>query len=131
MTDVSSLVSTEWLEQNLNDPNIRVLDASWHLPNSDRNAKAEYEKEHIPGALFFDVDEIADLESDLPHMMPSNEKMASRARQMGISNANHIIVYDYITFSSSARAWFMFKNFGHLKISILMAVWPNGAQKKE
>ncbi len=121
-----SLVSTDWLEQNLSDPNVKVLDATWHFPNSGRNALAEYRKCHIPGAIFFDVDEIADLESNLPHMMPNNEKMASRVRTMGITNSNHIIVYDNTNFSGAARVWFMFVIFGHRNISVLdggMAKW--------
>ena len=119
MPDVSPLVSTEWLAENLGDPNIRILDGSWHLPNSDRSANAEYEEKHIAGALFFDVDEIADLDIPLPHMMPSNEKMSSRVRAMGISSTDHIIVYDNSDFSTAARTWFMFKNFGHQNVSIL------------
>ncbi|MDG1996650.1 MAG: rhodanese-like domain-containing protein, partial [Emcibacteraceae bacterium] len=119
MSDISSLVSTQWLTENIGDPTVRVLDGSWHLPNSDRNAKSEYEKSHIPSALFFDVDEIADLDIPLPHMMPNNEKMSSRVRAMGISNADHIVIYDNSDFNTAARAWFMFKSFGHANVSIL------------
>ncbi len=119
MSSDTSLVSTDWLSDNLGDPNIRILDASWHLPNSDRNALNEYKSAHIPGALFFDIDEIADLDNPLPHMMPSNEKMSSRVRAMGIKETDHIIVYDDSMFSTAARAWFMFKNFDHAKVSIL------------
>lgn len=134
MSEISSLVSTEWLEENLGAPNIRILDSSWHLPNSGRNAKAEFEESHIPGALFFDVDEIADLDNPLPHMMPSNEKMASRARTMGLSDSDHIIVYDNSDFSTAARAWFMIKNFGHENVSILnggMAKWTSENRRSE
>ncbi|MCP5382147.1 MAG: 3-mercaptopyruvate sulfurtransferase [Kordiimonadaceae bacterium] len=119
MPGTSSLVTTEWLAENLSDPNVRILDATWYLPNSENNAKAEYASSHIPGALYFDIDEIADTDIPLPHMMPSNEKMSSRVRKMGISNRNHIVVYDNSDFNSAARAWFMFKNFGHEDISIL------------
>ncbi|MEZ5757197.1 MAG: 3-mercaptopyruvate sulfurtransferase [Emcibacteraceae bacterium] len=119
MPGTSSLVTTEWLAENMSDPNIRILDATWYLPNSENNAKAEYAQSHIPGALYFDIDEIADTDIPLPHMMPSNEKMSSRVRKMGISNRNHIVVYDNSDFNSAARAWFMFKNFGHENISIL------------
>lgn len=119
MPGTSSLVTTEWLAENMSDPNIRILDATWYLPNSENNAKAEYAQSHIPGALYFDIDEIADTDIPLPHMMPSNEKMSSRVRKMGISNRNHVVVYDNSDFNSAARAWFMFKNFGHENISIL------------
>ena len=119
MSENQSLVSTDWLEKNLGDPNIRVLDGSWHLPNDDRNAHQEFESAHIPGALFFDIDEIADLENPLPHMLPSDEKMSSRVRQMGIKPTDHVVIYDNSLFSTSARVWFMFKNYGHEKVSIL------------
>lgn len=119
MSEIQSLVSTDWLENNLLDPNIKIVDATWHLPNSERKAEEEYKKNHIPGAIFFDIDEIANLEMPLPHMMPNDEKMASRVRSLGISNSNHVIVYDNSDFSSAARVWFMFKNFGHKNVSIL------------
>ncbi len=119
MTDTPFLVSTDWLGQNIQDTNIRIIDATWHLPTSTQNAKESFQKSHIPGAVFFDIDEIADLENALPHMMPSDEKMASRIRAMGITNTNHIIIYDNSDFCTGARAWFMFKNFGHDKVSIL------------
>ncbi|MCC3860580.1 3-mercaptopyruvate sulfurtransferase [Pseudemcibacter aquimaris] len=119
MSSTPSLVSTSWLEENLCNENVRILDASWHLPNSDRNALAEFNEAHIPDALFFDIDEIADLDNSLPHMMPSNEKMSSRIRTLGIKETDHIIVYDNSDFSTAARCWFMFKNFGHDKVSIL------------
>lgn len=130
----TSLVSTNWLSDNLGDPNIRILDASWHLPNAERNAKEEFKISHIPGALFFDIDEIADLDIPLPHMMPSNEKMSSRLRAMGIKETDHVIVYDDSLFSSAARVWFMFKNFGHEKVSILdggMAKWRTEGKDTE
>lgn len=119
MSSNHSLVSTVWLSDNLGDPNLRILDASWHLPNSGRNASEEFNNAHIPGALFFDIDEIADLDNPLPHMMPSNEKMSSRVRAMGIKGTDHIVIYDDSMFSSAARAWFMFRNFGHKHVSIL------------
>jgi len=119
MSKISSLVSTKWLATNIGDPTVRVLDGSWHLPNSGRNAKSEYAESHIPSGLFFDVDEIADLDVSLPHMMPNNEKMSSRVRAMGISNTDHIIIYDNSDFNSAARTWFMFKSFGHANVSIL------------
>ncbi|MBT6033405.1 MAG: 3-mercaptopyruvate sulfurtransferase [Kordiimonadaceae bacterium] len=119
MLDVSSLVSTKWLAKNISDPNIRIFDSSWHMPASGRNAKAEYEKSHIPGALFFDVDEIADTDNPLPHMMPIEEKMSSRLRKFGVSKKQHIIIYDNSNGLSAARGWYMFKTFGHEKVSIL------------
>lgn len=119
MPSTPSLVSPQWLMENINTPSIRLLDATWYLPNSNQDAKTEYSNSHIPGALYFDMDEIADLDIPLPHMMPSNEKMASRVRAMGISNQDHIVIYDNSNFCSAARGWFMFKNFGHDRVSIL------------
>jgi thiosulfate/3-mercaptopyruvate sulfurtransferase len=119
MSSTPSLVSTDWLTENLNIANVKIIDATWFLPNSGRDAKAEFKENHIPGAHFFDVDEIADLDNPLPHMMPSNEKMSSRIRSMGINNSDHIVVYDNSNLSTAARAWFMFKNFDHENVSIL------------
>ena len=92
----SYLVETDWLAQHLDAPDLVVLDGSWHLPTSGRNARAEYEQEHIPGALFFDIDEISDENSSLPHMLPSTVKFASRMKKMGIGDGMRIVVYDSV-----------------------------------
>ena len=97
------VVSTEWLARRLDAPDIVVLDASWHLPPARRDPRAEYLAEHIPGAMFFDIDEIADTSSDLPHMLPSPEKFASRMRKMGIGDGKQVIVYDSVGLYSAAR----------------------------
>jgi thiosulfate/3-mercaptopyruvate sulfurtransferase len=115
----TSVVSTEWLAERLGAPDIAILDASWHLPPSQRDAHAEYLAEHIPGALFFDIDEIADTASPLPHMLPSPEKFASRMRKMGIGDGKDVIVYDSIGLYSAARAWWMFRVFGHRNVAVL------------
>lgn len=119
MSGSTSLVTTEWLSQNIDDPNIKIFDGSWHMPALGRDPQAEYAASHIPGALFFDIDEISDLDNALPHMMPSAEKMASRLRQFGISNSDHIVIYDNSMGNSSTRGWYMFKTFGHDKVSVL------------
>ena len=119
MSEYSPLVSTQWLAMNIDNPNIKILDATWHLPNAGRNAKEEYANAHIKGASYFDIDEIADLNNPLHHSLPNDEKMASRVRSFGISNTNHVIVYDNSDASTAARVWFMFKNFGHENVSIL------------
>lgn len=126
MSNSQSLVSTSWLAENIDNPNIRIFDSSWHMPNAGRDAIAEYNTGHIPNALFFDVDEIANTDSTLPHMMPSEEKMASRLRSFGVTNSNHIIIYDNSAGLSATRGWYMFKTFGHENVSILdggMAKW--------
>ena len=119
MSDITPLVSTAWLSAHLDDQNMRVFDSSWHMPNAGRNAQNEFDDAHIPGALFFDVDEISDTDSPLPHMMPSEEKMASRLRSFGVTNTDHIIIYDNSAGLSAARGWYMFKSFGHENVSIL------------
>ncbi|MDP6404759.1 MAG: rhodanese-like domain-containing protein, partial [Alphaproteobacteria bacterium] len=88
------LVSTDWLAQHLQAPDVRVVDASWYLPQEGRDARIEYDIGHIPGAVFFDIDEIADTANPLPHMLPSAEKFASRVRKMGLGDGNRIVIYD-------------------------------------
>ena len=113
------LASTEWLAANLSAPDLRVVDASWHLPNSGRNAEAEYREQHIPGAVFFDLDDISDDASALPHMMPPAEKFASRVRNLGLGDGNRIVVYDTVGIYSAARAWWMFRFYGHEEVAVL------------
>ena len=89
-----TLVSTDWLAAHLDAPDIRIVDASWYLPADNRDPQAEYHERHIPGAVFFDIDEIADTDSDLPHMLPSAEKFSARVRKLGLGDGNRIVVYD-------------------------------------
>jgi thiosulfate/3-mercaptopyruvate sulfurtransferase len=114
-----SLVDTAWLAKHLNDPDLRVADATYFLPNQGKNARAEYETQHIPGAVFFDIDEIADTENPLPHMLPSPEKFASRMRKLGIGDGNRVVVYDAHGLMSAARAWWMLRVFGHKDVALL------------
>lgn len=114
-----AVVSTEWLERHLEAPDVVVLDASWHLPTARRDPKREYLEEHIPGALFFDIDEIADTGNPLPHMLPSPEKFASRMRKMGIGDGKRVVVYDSVGLFSAARVWWMFRMFGHSDVAVL------------
>jgi thiosulfate/3-mercaptopyruvate sulfurtransferase len=114
-----SVVSTDWLADRLSAPDIVILDASYHLPTLKRDAKAEYLAEHIPRALFFDIDEIADSTNPLPHMLPSPEKFASHMRRMGIGDGKQVIVYDSVGLFSAARAWWMFRVFGHGDVAVL------------
>jgi thiosulfate/3-mercaptopyruvate sulfurtransferase len=114
-----SLVGTAWLADHLDAPDLRIVDATYYLPNEGRNAKAEYRERHIPGAVFFDIDEIADTASDLPHMLPSPEKFASRMRALGLGDGNRIVVYDSRGLMSAARVWWMFRVFGHRDVAIL------------
>ncbi|MCK0143951.1 3-mercaptopyruvate sulfurtransferase [Aliiroseovarius sp. F20344] len=118
-SDPKTLVSTDWLAKHLKDPDLRILDASWYMPDMGRNAKAEYDAAHIPGARYFDIDEIADLRSDLPHMMPPVEKFMSRVRAMGVGDGHQIVVYDGMGLFSAARVWWMFRLMGHKDIAVL------------
>jgi len=123
--DPNTLVSVEWLAQHLDAPDVRVVDASWYLPDAGRDAKAEYRAAHIPGAVFFDIDEICDTDSKLPHMLPSQEKFASRARKLGLGDGNRIIVYDGAGIFSAARVWWMFRAMGHNEVAVLDGGLPN------
>ncbi len=114
-----SLVSTAWLADHLTAPDIRVVDATYYLPMQGKDARAEYDERHIPGAVFFDIDEIADVSVDLPHMLPSPEKFASRMRKLGLGDGNRIIVYDAHGMMSAARVWWELRTFGHKDVAIL------------
>ena len=117
--DPKMLVSTKWLAVHLFDPDLRVLDASWYLPDMNRDARAEYEEDHIPGARFFDIDEISDKASDLPHMVPPVEKFISRMRAMGVGDGHQIVVYDGAGVFSAARVWWLFKLMGQNDVAVL------------
>lgn len=119
MAEVSSLVSTHWLAERLGQPGIAIIDATYHLPNVPRDARAEYAREHIPGAQFFDVDGISDPGSDLPHMLPSPEAFAQAVTALGIGDDDHVIAYDSYGLMSAARPWWMFRVFGHDRVSVL------------
>ena len=119
------IVETDWLANHLQSPDLIVLDGSWHLPTANRDAKAEYLAEHIPGALFFDIDDLSDEKSDLPHMLPSTVKFASRMKKMGIGDGARIVVYDSTGIFSAARVWWTFRAMGHGDVAVL-----NGGLKK-
>lgn len=117
--DPKTLVSTEWLAERLSMPDLRVIDASWYLPDMNRDGKAEYEKSHIPGARYFDIDEISDTRSALPHMVPPVEKFMSRMRAMGIGDGHQVVVYDGAGLFSAARVWWLFRLMGQMDIAVL------------
>lgn len=119
MTPESPLVSTEWLAKHLNAPDIRIADASWYLPQAGRDARAEYRSAHIPGAVFFDIEDLSDEASDLPHMLPSPVKFGSRMRKLGLGDGNLIVVYDGGGLYSSPRAWWMLRAMGHEDVVVL------------
>ena len=117
--DPRTLVSTDWLAAHMKDPDLRILDASWYMPADNRDPKAEYEAAHIPGARFFDIDEISDLRSNLPHMVPPVEKFMSRMRAMGVGDGHQIVIYDGAGTFSSPRVWWLFKLMGQNDVAVL------------
>ena len=120
----AALVSTEWLAEHLNAPDVRVVDASWYLPAMNRDAAAEYGDAHIPGAVYFDIDEISDAESDYPHMLPNPAKFSSKVRRLGLGDGNRIVVYDGAGIFSGPRVWWMFRYFGHDDVAVLDGGMP-------
>lgn len=124
MSGSKNLVSAQWLLQHHEDSDVRVIDGSWYLPQQNRDAIAEYTARHIPGAVYFDLDGHSDKSSDLPHMMPSAEVFAAAVSGLGISNSDHIIVYDGLGFMSAPRIWWMFRAFGHENVSVLNGGMP-------
>jgi len=117
--DPKTLVSTEWLHAHLKDPDLRILDGSYYLPQMGRDPRAEYNAAHIPNARFFDIDDVADHGSDLPHMVPPVEKFMSRMRAMGVGDGHQVVVYDGMGLFSAARVWWLFKLKGQNNIAVL------------
>lgn len=113
------LVTTEWLAAELGKTDIRIIDATMFLAGHARNARAEFEAAHIPGAVFFDIDEVSDLTSPLPHMLPPAEKFASRMQALGLGDGSRIIVYDNSPLRSAARVWWMLTLFGAHEVAVL------------
>ncbi|WP_333794948.1 3-mercaptopyruvate sulfurtransferase [Hyphomicrobium sp.] len=119
------IVETQWLADHLDMPDLVIFDGSWHLPGSGRDAKAEYLAEHIPGALFFDIDDLVDETSPLPHMLPPTAKFASRMKKIGVGDGMRIVIYDTLGLFSAARVWWTFRAMGHQDVAVL-----NGGLKK-
>lgn len=122
--DPKTLVSTAWLAAHLKDPDLRILDASMYLPDAGRDALAEYDEAHIPGARFFDIDDVSDHRSDLPHMVPPVEKFMSRLRAMGVGDGHQVVVYDGAGLFSAARVWWLFRLMGQPNIAVLDGGFP-------
>jgi thiosulfate/3-mercaptopyruvate sulfurtransferase len=118
------MVSCAWLADRLDAPDIRVVDATWFMPNDERNARALFAERRIPGAVFFDIDEIADTDSSLPHMLPTPEKFASRMRTLGIGDGSRVVIYDNHGLFSAPRVWWMFRVMGHEDVVALDGGFP-------
>lgn len=123
-TALKHFVETDWLRDHLSDPDLIVIDCSWHFPD-EGDAWEEFQEEHIPGALFLDIDVVSDTSNPLPHMLPSPEKFARLIGEMGISNGSQIVVYDtYGFFCAAARVWWMFRIMGHENVKVLNGGMP-------
>ena len=125
--DPTTLVSTEWLVRRLDAPDLRILDGSWHMPATGRDARAEFGTTRIPGARFFDIDAIADPGSDLPHMAPTPEAFAAAAGALGIGDGDQVVVYDAHGLMSAARVWWAFRLMGVRTVAVLDGGLPKWA----
>ena len=121
---MNQLIEIEWLKKNLNNPNVRIIDGTLHVPTSGLNAFEVFKEKHIPNAIFVDLEETSDQKSNLPHMMPDNVYFSKKISLLGINNNDHLVIYDMYGMFSAARIWFMFKAFGHEKVSILNGGFP-------
>ena len=124
MARSDAVVEPDWLEAHLSDPHVRVVDGSWLMPSDPRSARADFETAHIPGAVFFDIDEIADATSPLPHMLPSQEAFAKEVGALGIGTDDRVVVYDGAGLFSAARVWWTFRAFGHDNVVVLDGGFP-------
>src|SRR5438045_7819721 len=118
-TRPEALVSTEWLAAHLADPHVRVVDSSYKQPGITPTARQDYASGHIPGAVFFDIDDVAQPGTSLPHMIPSAERFAAKMAERGIGDDDPVIVYDTVGLSSAGRAWWMLRLFGHDNVALL------------
>ena len=130
MDDPKTLVSTEWLAKHLEDPDLRIIDGSWYLPDMRRDPVAEYNAGHIPGARFIDIDDVSDARSAQPHTAPPVEKFVSRMRAQGIGDGHQVVVYDGAGMFSAARFWWLFRLMGKTDTAVLdggFAKWQTEA----
>ena len=119
-TNPDALVTTQWLHDHLDDAAVRILDGSYFVPGGTAPAKVKYDEGHVPGAIFFDIDDVAETPITKDHTFPTAETFASKVSALGIGNEHHVVVYDHLGGAcAAARVWFMFRSFGHEKVSVL------------
>jgi thiosulfate/3-mercaptopyruvate sulfurtransferase len=116
---MDALVSSQWLEDHLGEPGLRIVDASWHMPASGRSGRKDYLATHIPGAVFLDIDAVSDRSSPAPHMLPPPDQFGAAMGALGIGRDDRIVVYDNSPIRSAARGWFMLRHFGARNVAIL------------
>jgi thiosulfate/3-mercaptopyruvate sulfurtransferase len=124
------LVTTEWLAERLGKPGIAIVDGSYYLSTAKRDARAEYAAEHIPGAVFFDINAVADKSTELPHMLPGPDQFGQAAGALGIGDGDTVVVYDGAGMYSAARVWWTFRIFGAKKVFILDGGLPKWKSEK-
>ena len=113
------VVTTEWLAKHLGESDLRVVDGTWHMPQAKRDARAEFEAAHVPGARFFDIDAISDRSTTLPHMLPPAAQFGTAVGALGIGGGDRVVVYDVRGVVSAARVWWTFRAFGHDAVAVL------------
>jgi thiosulfate/3-mercaptopyruvate sulfurtransferase len=129
-----AVVSTDWLAGNLGAPDLRVVDASYYLPGEGLDPRQEFETQHIPGAVFFDIDAIKDPASDLPHMLPPPHIFSAKVRKLGLGDGLRLVIYDQRGIFSAPRAWWTFRTFGHEEVAVLdggLPKWLNEGRPVE
>lgn len=126
MTDTGfgPVVSTGWLADRLGDPDLRIVDATWYLPHLRRDAPAEFREAHVPGAVYFDIDAIADRRQGLPHMLPDATTFAEGVGALGVGDGDRVVVYGGKHLIASARVWWTFRAFGHDRVAVLDGGFP-------
>ena len=125
-----NLITCDWLNENLNQKDLIIIDCTWHLPGTNRDGKSEFLNERIPGSIFFDLDEFSDQSSKYPHTLADKEWFSKKASELGIQNSDHIICYDTLGIFTSPRVSWMFSQYGHEKVSILDGGFKNWKIKK-
>ena len=125
-----NLITCDWLNENLNQKDLCIIDCTWHLPGTNRDGKSEFLNERIPGSIFFDLDEFSDQSSKYPHTLADKEWFSKKASELGIQNSDHIICYDTLGIFTSPRVSWMFSQYGHEKVSILDGGFKNWKIKK-
>ena len=125
-----NLITCDWLNENLNQKDLCIIDCTWHLPGTNRDGKSEFLNERIPGSIFFDLDEFSDQSSKYPHTIADKEWFSKKASELGIQNSDHIICYDTLGIFTSPRVSWMFSQYGHEKVSILDGGFKNWKIKK-
>jgi len=115
-----ALVSTEWLAAHLSDPDVRIVDCTWHHTSTNLDGRTQYRGRHLPGSVHFDIDHVADRTNPLPHMLPTPEDFAKKVGLLGIGDGDRVVAYDRLYGgSAAARAWWMFRVFGHDEVAML------------